>query len=109
MILNRLIIPEHNELNFVLRHTENGEKYALPDSSRYYMIISKPDEPFEKVLFNETDTEYFSFPVDIPVGEYIFEVGIVNDDSERTVILPALDERLRPLNQLFILRRLDNE
>lgn len=109
MILNRLIIPEHNKLNFVLRHTENGEKYELPASCRYYMIISKPTEPFENVHFYESDTEYFSFSVEIPVGEYIFEVGIINGASERTVILPALDERLRPLNQLFVLRRLDNE
>lgn len=107
MILNRLIVPEQNELNFVLRHTENGEKYILPGSCRYYMVISKPDEPFETVLIHESSTEYFSFPVDMPVGEYIFEVGMLNADSERTVILPALDERLRPLNQLFVLRRLE--
>ena len=107
MILNRLIIPEHNDLSFVLRHTENGEKFVLPESCRYYMIISKPYEPFEKVFFNETDSENFCFPIEIPVGEYIFEVGMIDGNSHRRVILPALDERLRPLNQLFVLRRLE--
>ena len=107
MILNRLIIPEHNDLSFVFRHTENGEKFVLPESCRYYMIISKPYEPFENVLFNETDSENFCFPTEIPVGEYIFEVGMIDGNSHRRVILPALDERLRPLNQLLVLRRLE--
>ena len=109
MILNRLIIPECNELNFILNHTENGEKYQLPGNSKYYIIVSKPTEPFEKLFFYTTDTEYFNVETDIPEGEYIFEIGMINSKDRRTVILPALDERLRPLNQLLVLRRLTNE
>lgn len=109
MILNRLIVPENNDINFILNHTENGEKYDLPYNCRYYIIISKPVKPFEKVYFYETETEYFNMAAEIPMGEYIFEVGIINDENVRTVILPALDERLRPMNQLLILRRLENE
>lgn len=106
MILNRLIVPEYNDLNFVLNHTENGEKYQLPVNSRYYIIVSESAEPFEKIFFHTSETEYFNISTDIPEGEYIFEIGVVRGDGERTVILPALDERLRPLNQLIVLRRL---
>lgn len=109
MILNRLIIPEQNSLDFVLNHTENGEKYQLAPDSEYYILISKPTEPFEKVFFYKSATEHFNVPTDIPEGEYIFEVGIIDINAVRTVILPALDERLRPVNQLLVLRRLKNE
>lgn len=109
MIINRLIIPECNDLNFILNHTENGEKYQLPGNSRYYIIVSKPTEPFEKLFFYTTENEYFNVTTDIPEGEYIFEIGMINSKDARTVILPALDERLRPLNQLLVLRRLSNE
>lgn len=106
MILNRLIIPELNDLNFVLNHTENGEKYQLSEDSKYYIIVSKSAEPFEKLFFYETETEFFNVSNNLPEGEYIFEIGIINKNDVRTVILPALDERLRPLNQLLVLRRL---
>lgn len=109
MILNRLIIPEQNNLNFVLNHTENGEKYHLAPDSEYYILISKPTEPFEKISFHKSETEHFNISADIPEGEYIFEVGMIDGNAVRTVILPALDEKLRPLNQLLVLRRLKNE
>lgn len=108
MILNRLIVPEGNSINFVLNHTENGEKYILPEGGSYYIIISEPAEPFEQVATCESENEYFSFPADLSAGEYIFEVGMNSSEGIRTVILPALDERLRPMNQLLILRRLNN-
>ncbi len=107
MILNRLIFPENNDINFVLSHTENGEKYELPSNCRYYIIISGSSEPFEKVCFYETETQFFNFSPEIPAGEYIFEIGMLNEENVRTVILPALDERLRPMNQLLVLRRLE--
>lgn len=108
MIINRLIIPEYNDINFVVNHTENGEIYTLPPDYRYYIIVAKSESPFETVCFYESDSRNFSFSQTFPVGEYIFEVGIINDNGERTVILPSLDERLKPLNQLIVLRRLSH-
>lgn len=106
MILNRLIFPEYNNMNFVLKHTENGEKYQLPNGGKYYIIISEAVEPFEKICVHESETEHFNFSAEIPEGEYIFEVGMTDGNAVRRVILPALDEKLRPLNQLIVLRRL---
>lgn len=108
MILNRLIFPEGNSINFMLNHTENGNKYVLPQGGNYYIIISKPEEPFEQVAACTSENEYFNFTADLTAGEYIFEVGLNFADGTRTVILPALDERLRPMNQILILRRLNN-
>ena len=109
MIQNRLIIPEQNNLRFVLNHTEDDEKYTLPANSRYYIIVSEVAEPFRKVLYYKTETEYFNVFNNLPDGEYVFEIGIIDKNDNRTVILPALDERLNPLNQLLILRRLPND
>ncbi len=108
MIINRLIIPEYNDINFVVNHTENGESYTLPPDYRYYIIVAEDEEPFETVCFYESDSKNFNFSQKFPVGEYIFEVGIINGKGERTVILPSLDERQKPLNQLIVLRRLNN-
>ena len=109
MIQNRLIVPQQNNLRFVLDHTENDEKYNLAENSRYYIIISESAEPFEKRLFHKSESEYFNVFINLPDGEYVFEIGIIDENDKRTVILPALDERLRPLNQLLVLRRLKNE
>lgn len=109
MIQNRLIIPERNPLNFVLNHKENGEKYTLPDSCSYYIIVSQSEEPFSKLIFQKTTCEKFSVSNNLSAGEYVFEIGIIDKNDNRTVILPALDERLNPLNQLLILRRLPND
>ena len=109
MIQNRLIIPEQNNLRFVLEYTEDDEKYNLAENSRYYIIISDSTEPFEKRLFHKSENEYFNVFANLPDGEYDFEIGIIDEKEKRTVILPALDERLRPLNQLLVLRRLKNE
>lgn len=106
MIINRLIIPEYNDINFVVNHTENGEIYNLPSDYRYYIIVAKGENPYETVCFYESDNRHFNFSQSFPVGEYIFEVGIINGNGERTVILPSLDERQKPLNQLIVLRRL---
>lgn len=109
MIQNRLILPERNTLNFVLNHKENGEKYILPDSYKYYIIISQSEEPFKKLIVHKTNSDKFSVNNTLPAGKYIFEIGIIDKNDNRTVILPALDERLNPLNQLLILRRLPND
>lgn len=108
MIINRLVIPEYNDINFVVNHTENGEIYNLPPDCRYYIIVAEDEAPFEPVCFCESDSRHFCFSQSFPVGEYIFEVGIINKNGERTVILPSLDERLKPLNQLIVLRRLNH-
>ena len=107
MIINRLIIPEYNDINFVVNHTENGESYILPSDYSYYIIVAKGEMPFETVCFYQSDSRHFNFSQQLPVGEYIFEVGMINANGERTVILPSLDERQKPLNQLIVLRRLN--
>lgn len=109
MIINRLIVPEYNNINLEINHTENGEKYVLPSDHRYYLLIAYPKEPFDPLCYSVSDSSHFSFPQQFPAGEYIFEVGIVDNDEKRTVLLPSLDERLKPINQLIILRRLSNE
>lgn len=109
MIINRLIIPEYNNINFVVRHTENGEKYELPSDYRYYIIVAENKPPYNTICFYESYSEHFNFSQSFPAGEYIFEVGIIDEKDRRTVILPSLDERNKPMNQLIVLRRLNNE
>ena len=109
MIQNRLIVPEGNTLSFVLNHKENGEKYTLSDNCNYYIIVSQSEEPFGKQIFCKSNSENFSVSNNLSAGEYVFEIGIIDKNNNRRVILPALDERLNPLNQLLILRRLPND
>jgi len=107
MILNRLIFPEGNKLEFNIEHHENDKLYKLEKGEFYYIKISDAVEPFtirEQFL---CDGSHFSVPTTLPDGEYVFEIGIMDKNAKFRIILPAVDERLRPLNQLLILRRLE--
>ncbi len=105
MILNRLIVPYANQIRFDIEHHENDEKYALKPGERYYIYICMPDAPFSLLQREISSSNHFEFDCDLEYGEYIFEVGILNSSGATRVVLPALDERMRPLNQLLILRR----
>ena len=108
MIINRLIVPEGNRIRFNLEHHENDRLYKLEKGEFYYVRISEPVEPFKSREMILCDTNHFDFETGLEYGEYVFEVGIMDSQGEYTVILPAIDERFRPLNQLLILRRLAN-
>lgn len=109
MILNRLVITQGDPVRFHLNHSENGEIYQLGDGERYFATIAKEADP-DEVMANlyPTDAD-FDFPLNLEEGSYVFEVGLISADGEKRVILPALDERHRPLNQLLVLRRLYGE
>lgn len=106
MIVNRLITTEYNDIDFVVDHTENGEKYVLPDGFKYYMTIAEGTEPFGYVARAVSADEHMHFSGSLTEGEYIFELGILTPSGDSRVILPALDEKLRPMNQIIVLRRL---
>lgn len=106
MILNRLIFPQGNKLEFTVSHSENGEKYQPADGESYYMSISLVQEPYEAMMTFTSDNNHFSVQSDLEYGEYVFEIGITDSSGSSRIILPAVDERGNPLNQLLILRRL---
>lgn len=106
MILNRLIVPEGNPVIFYLNHSENGQEYANTRDEYYYINISEENDPSIVCLHWETNQKYFDFDPSLPEGRYVFEIGLRKPDGSSVVILPALDERRHPLNELLILRRL---
>ena len=106
MIVNRLIASEYNDIDFVINHTENGEKYTLPEGYRYYMTIAESNEPFRFVAQAVSDDEHMHFSGSLAEGVYIFELGTISPQGDMQVILPALDEKHRPMNQIIVLRRL---
>lgn len=108
MILNRLIFPEGNDIRFSVSHKENGEDYKLSDGEKYYIVISDETAPDSFVLSADSHNGYFLFPNNLPYGRYLFEVGILASDGTKRIILPALDERMQPVNEMLILRRLNN-
>lgn len=105
MILNRLIVPEGNNLVFDINHTVDGEKYQLKENEMYYIKIGEKNSPYDILTTFETQSGHFEFNCGLSFGEYVFEIGI-NDGDLGVVILPAFDEKNRPVNQLLILRRL---
>lgn len=109
MILNRLIFPEGNKLEFTVSHKENNQIYEPAQGEKYYMNISPAKEPFESVMTFTSDSNHFSVYAGLEYGEYVFEIGITDAEGYSRIILPAVDERGNPLNQLLILRRLKNE
>ena len=106
MIVNRLIISEYNNIDFVINHTENGEKYTLPAGYRYYMTIAESNEPFAYIDQAVSKDEHMHFNGNLTEGVYIFELGTISPQGDMQVILPALDEKHRPMNQIIVLRRL---
>ncbi len=109
MILNRMIFPCGNKIEFTVSHNENENKYVLEDNERYYIVISEASTQFRVLQREESNTNHFSFETDLSYGDYVFEIGIIDGKGNMRVILPAVDERLRPLNQLLLLRRMTNE
>lgn len=107
MILNRLVVPEGNNIRFFVAHKEDGETYKLRDGETYYIKIKTPS-PNGAVMHEAGQANnYFDLKNDFKYGTYPFEVGIQSRNGDRRIILPALDDRLQPLNELIILRRLD--
>lgn len=107
VILNRIIITEGNRLRFHVNHTVNNEDYVLKDGEKYHMTIAAEDNP-EAVIFSSQWTgSDFDMKPNLKEGIYVFEISF-NDGTSTEVIMPALDERHRPLNQLIVLRRLSN-
>lgn len=107
MIQNRLITAEGNMLRFHVNHTVNGEVYKLSENERYYFSVAPEDDPGNILFTNLRVDGDFEFRIDIEAGMYVFELSLY-DGKTRQVIIPALDERNRPLNQLIVLRRLYN-
>ena len=107
MIVNRLIIPEGNKLEFRIEHHENDKLYELKKGEFYYIKISDAVEPFPVREQFLSDGSHISVPTSLPDGEYVFEIGIMDKNAKYRIILPAVDERLRALNQLIVLRRLE--
>ncbi len=106
MILNRLVFPEGNRLEFTVSHKENDEYYEPREGEKYYISISRVREPFESMVTFMSDDNHFAVQTGIEYGEYVFEIGIIDATGDSRIILPAVDERGNPLNQLLILRRL---
>lgn len=108
MILNRLIFPEGNDIRFRVSHKENGSDYSLADGEKYYIVISSETAPESFKMMADSHDGYFLFPNKLSYGRYLFEVGVQSSDGTKRVILPALDERMQPMNEMLILRRLNN-
>lgn len=106
MVLNRLIITQGDPLRFHLNHTENGEVYQLADGEEYFLAVAREDCPEQMIFYCFNTCPDFEIYLSIDEGRYVFEVGIKNDSGDSRVILPSLDDRLRALNQLIVLRRL---
>ena len=107
MILNRLVITQGDPLRFRVNHTENGEPYELGKNEKYFFAVGleNSEEPMLFYTFNYNPD--FDMQLTIEEGSYVFEVGIVDDETGVSrVILPAFDERRRPLNQFLVLRRI---
>lgn len=107
MIINRLIIPEGNDLDFRIVHHENENLYKLAKGEFYYIKVSDPVEPFTVKEMVLCDNDHFLMSTSLTEGEYVFEIGIKGPNGASRIILPAIDERHRPLNQLLVLRRLE--
>lgn len=106
MILNRLIFPQGNILEFTVSHKENDCLYEPADGEKYYISIADAKDPFESLMTFTSDDSHFSVQAELDFGEYVFEIGITDSSGGSRIILPAVDERGNPLNQLLILRRL---
>lgn len=109
MVLNRLIITQGDPLMFHINHTENGSVYSLKPKESYFLAITTDTDYNGSIFYFYSKGPDFDVNINLEEGMYAFEIGIKNDDGPTRVILPAMDERRRPLNQLIVLRRLYNE
>lgn len=105
MILNRLVVPEGNYLVFTLNHMEGGEQYELKPGEMYYMSVAPYDEPHAAIVQFFTNTNHFNMRHGLDEGRYVFEIGVIAKSPK--VILPSVDERRQPLNELIILKKMD--
>lgn len=104
MIQNRIVTVEGNMVDFHINHTENGIKYELKDGEIYRIVISSDGEAGSVLVSIDSYSSDCSFEAGISEGVYVIEICLVRNGQSQ-VILPAVDERHRPLNQLIVLRR----
>lgn len=105
MILNRIVVPADNILEFDITHTKDGADYELSEGEQYYMIVSLPDKPEAFLMTYYTDGKHFKFKVPLDPGRYVFEIG-TEKAKERQVLLPPFDDRLQPMNEFIVLKHL---
>ena len=108
MILNRLVTTEGNNLSFHINHTVNGKPYVLSEGERYYIAIAKESEPENLISTYSAPFADIEVVHQFEEGRYVFEISI-GDDSFRQVIMPALDDKHRPLTELIVLRRISDD
>lgn len=108
MILNRLVTTEGNNLCFRINHTVNGKPYELSQGERYYIAIAAENDPDNLISIYSAPFADIEVVHQFSEGRYVFEIS-VGDDSFRQVIMPALDDKKKPLTQLIVLRRISND
>ncbi len=107
MIVNRIVMTEGNRLTLTLNHTVNGEPFALSVGQKYYIAVSPENDCDNNCFVAFWDSDTLNIPNGLTEGTYIFEIGIYSS-LNREVIMPALDENRKPLNQLIVLKRIYN-
>ncbi len=108
MIINRLIVPEGNYLTFTLNHKVGGEVYELKPGETYYMKIAASAAPTQSLLQFITSDNSFNLSPELDEGRYVFEIGVKDSRGFDNIILPALDDRRCALNELIVLKRLED-
>lgn len=106
MVLNRLVITHGDTIRFHLNHTENEEEYQLCDGEKYFFAVAREDESHSMLFYTYNQSADFDMALSLDEGFYVFELGIIDAQGNSRVILPAVDERHRAINQLIVLRRI---
>lgn len=106
MILNRLVVPEGNRIMFTLNHKEGDVDYELEPGENYYIAFATYDEPGKELERTMTNMKHFNCVNEFAEGRYVFEIGLMGGSRGTRIILPAVDERCQPLNELIILKKM---
>lgn len=104
MIQNRIVTVACNILEFRINHTVNGQPYELKDGEYYQVVVSEDGEPGSIAWKFISYSPDCSVPLGVSAGTYYMEICLVKN-GQFQVILPAADERHKPLNQLIVFER----
>ena len=70
---------------------------------RYYIAIAAENDPDNLISIYSAPFADIEVVHQFSEGRYVFEIS-VGDDSFRQVIMPALDDKNKPLTQLIVLK-----
>lgn len=105
-MVNEIKMVRGEPLNFGIVHLVNDEPYVLSSDEKYRIKLKRDLHDDEVFTFESSNNKFYKGN-NLDVGEYCFEISIVEEGSDvGRVISPVTDKNGVIVNKLYVTERL---